>query len=162
RLEDGPGAGNWGLVESLAARRSGHRKAVEIIPGLLRSPDAELRRMALQWIAEERLTQFADQMPQALKAGPVTRDGLEAALAWRGDDPSEAALREIAGDENRDADWRHEATAGLAASAASSPQTKRLLLDLLHDGPPDLRSEALRSLRGLVDKSEAERLMPDL
>ena len=40
--------------------------------------------------------------------------------------------------------------------------TNRLLLDLLHDGPPDLRSEALRSLRGLLDKSEAERLIPDL
>jgi putative membrane-bound dehydrogenase-like protein len=83
RLETGSGSEKWGLVESIAARRSGHPKATNIIPGLLRNPDAALRRFALQWVAEERLTQFAEQVPQALKAGPVTREVLEATLACR-------------------------------------------------------------------------------
>lgn len=72
---------NWGIIQSLAARSSSVRDMQKCLPVLLKNPDAAVRRVALQWIGEDRLVQFKDNLPDALKAGDVTRDLLATYLA---------------------------------------------------------------------------------
>lgn len=220
----------------LFARRSGDPDAIPSIPHLLRQQHAATRQAVLQWIGEDRLTQFAPNLPDALRAGEVTRDLLEAylacqekltarppepgkppaersgqqfaaeflfderhdlklrkialelidpadpklpagklvaliepmgleavkAVAWRDDAESQAALRRIAADGNQPADARREAVVGLSRSALASADTKRVLTDLLFAGPPAVRLDALRSLRGALGPDDAKRLVAEL
>jgi putative heme-binding domain-containing protein len=122
------------------------------------SLDVEARRLALELsdprdprLEAAKLRAFLDPF-----GGPVV-----AALAWREDEASQAVLREIAVDETRPLPWRLDAAAGLARSATVAA-TRTLLLDLLHHGRSELRREALRSLRGTLDRDEAGRIMADL
>lgn len=227
---------NIGILRAVAARRSELPVRFKPIPGMLRSSQEAVRRLALQWVGEDRLTQFAPNIADALKAPNVSRDllaaylacrekletppadagkpvaerssrqfaaeflldekndlalrkialelidpadpklpsaklvtlaksmGLEAvkALAWRDDAGAQAALRAAAADAGKSADWRREAVVGLARSASSSPDTKRVLLELLLAGPAELRTDALRSLRGALTSADAKRVLADL
>ncbi len=213
------------IIELLAVRRSG--EGIDRLPEFLKDPRPGVRRAALQWVGEERLKQFGDLVSESLKAGPVTRDVLMAAvavrdklsseppapgkppveyaggalavefvfdasldwdvrrlalhlsdplspklsparvrpmladlgneavrvMAWREDAASQSMLREIAVDESRPESWRLEAIAGLVRSAAT-PATHETLLSFLHHSPHAVQLEALRSLRGSLNKDE--------
>jgi putative heme-binding domain-containing protein len=78
-------------------------------------------------------------------------------LVLRTDAKSQELLRRLATEENTDKVQRAAAVAGLAHSAASSRPTQRLLLSMLDK--PELRREALRSLRPVAPGSEAERVI---
>jgi putative heme-binding domain-containing protein len=71
----------FGVLYATAARRSDHPNRLDVVPGMLRNDAPAVRRLALQWIGEDRLTQFAPNLPDALTAGEVTRDLLAAYLA---------------------------------------------------------------------------------
>jgi putative membrane-bound dehydrogenase-like protein len=121
------------------------------------SLDVDARRLALELsdprdprLDAAKLRPLLDQF-----GGPVV-----AALAWREDEAAQAALRDIAADESRPLPWRLDAATGLARSATVAA-TRTLLLDLLHHGPSDLRREALRSLRGSLDRDEVARILAD-
>src|SRR5204863_6874239 len=57
------------ICDILAARRSRDPAAVKLLPGFLGHQSPIVRQLALQWVGEERLKQFADQVPLTLKAG---------------------------------------------------------------------------------------------
>jgi putative membrane-bound dehydrogenase-like protein len=77
----GPGASPLGLL--LALRRTGDHEALEELPEFLFDKDPEVRRAAIQWVGEERLTQFADRLEPAAMKAPMTREVFEAWLATR-------------------------------------------------------------------------------
>ena len=72
-----------------------------------------------------------------------------------GDDAGQEVLRQLAANEKADRSLRAEAASGLAHSAARAPETRRLLLGLLDK--PELRRDALRSLRDALQQPEVER-----
>jgi len=79
-------------------------------------------------------------------------------LVMRPDAKSQELLRGLATEENGDKGQRAAAVAGLAYSAASS-DTHRLLLSMLKK--PELRRDALRSLRPVSPDSDTERSVLD-
>jgi putative membrane-bound dehydrogenase-like protein len=52
-----------------------------IIPRFLADPDPAVRRAAIQWVAEDRLTEHKDAIAESALTEPVTRELLEALLA---------------------------------------------------------------------------------
>jgi putative membrane-bound dehydrogenase-like protein len=80
-------------------------------------------------------------------------------LVMRADEPSQELLRHLATEENGDPGQRAAVVAGLGHSAASSRATQRLLLSMLDK--PELRRDALRSLRPVTPGSETERVILD-
>jgi putative membrane-bound dehydrogenase-like protein len=78
-------------------------------------------------------------------------------LVLRSDKPSQTLLRDLEANGNAKAELRAAAVAGLAHSAASSPETRRLLQSLLDR--PELRRDALRSLRAAASQPEVRRAL---
>ena len=72
-----------GPSSALATRRRGSPEGRNDIPDLLKYHSPAVRCVALQWVGEERLTEFAGKVNEALKVQPVTREVLEYALAAR-------------------------------------------------------------------------------
>lgn len=212
----------------LALRRAGTGEARKAVPAFLTDGDPEVRRAAIQWLAEEHLKEFEPLLEESVARPPVTRELFEAllaareilsgrtrkpgdewsgqdyiapivldatrpatlralglrmlrpdhplltasvlrkllesgdaglrreavrALALRTDEPSQALLRRLAGNEKAELGSRATAVLGLANSADASAATRRLLVSLLAE--PALRREALRSLRGALADAEA-------
>jgi putative membrane-bound dehydrogenase-like protein len=65
----------------LALRRTGDVDARGLVPAFLKDNDPEVRRAAVQWVAEERLSDRAGQAREAALRPPVTRELLQAYLA---------------------------------------------------------------------------------
>jgi len=80
-------------------------------------------------------------------------------LVLRPDAKSQELLTRLATDENADRGQRAAAVAGLSHSAASSRVTQRLLFSMLEK--PELRRDALRSLRPVSPGSDTERRILD-
>ncbi|QOV89334.1 PVC-type heme-binding CxxCH protein [Humisphaera borealis] len=124
----------------LIARRNGSPEAVALLPKFLKSPDPAVRRVALQWIGEDRLVQFKDNLPDALKAGDVTRDLLATYLAAQeklntplpepGKPPAERSVSQFAVefllDEKNDAKLRKVALE-LVNPTDAKPSSKQLV-----------------------------------
>ena len=91
-------------------------------------------------LTKELLKELSSSPERAL------RDEAVRTLAQRADDASQEMLRRIAADDKADAGNRAFAVVGLAHSAATSVDSRRQLFALLED--PELRRDALRSLRG--------------
>jgi putative membrane-bound dehydrogenase-like protein len=223
------------LAALLALRRIANgkkpdEKRQQVLKAAIQDQDESIRRAAVQWVAEERLTDLRPQVEAVLNDPQITADlflatlaGLEMldgvppaqfdktppgkyvlplvrdekrtatvrALALKlvnpadpaldgallekllqTDDPklrletvrtlqlspvgqAAALLQSIAADDKQDKQLRAEAIAGLGSAAGRGQLTadgKKLLLDLLKGGDTVLRTEALRSLRGIVAK----------
>ncbi len=214
----------------LLAFRRWNPKGIKVPRDALQDPAQAIRRAAVQWIAEERLTEFRPQVEAVLNDPQITADLFLATLAalemLNGVPPAQfdktppgkyvlplvrdekrsstvralalklvnpadpaldgaffekllqtddaklrletvrtlqsspvkqagALLQSIAADEKQDKLLRAEAIAGLGSAAGRGQLTaeaKKLLLDLLNGEDAVLRSEALRSLRGIVAK----------
>lgn len=67
----------------LTLRRTGDADGRKVLPQFLADADPAIRRAALQWVAEERLTEYADQLEAAAAKSPVTRELFESWLAAR-------------------------------------------------------------------------------
>jgi putative heme-binding domain-containing protein len=117
----------------------------------LKDPDqpAAFRALALRMLRPDHPAVTVGLLNQFLAGGDK---GLRAeavrALALRADGPAQELLRRLAADTKADAALRAHAVLGLAQSAPASAATRRLLLSLLES--PELRREALRSLRGVA------------
>jgi putative membrane-bound dehydrogenase-like protein len=73
-------------------------------------------------------------------------------LALRGDKDALDLLRRLATDDKADLALRGDAVLGLGQGAATSPEVQKVLLSLLDR--PELRRDALRSLRGAASQAE--------
>jgi putative membrane-bound dehydrogenase-like protein len=210
----------WRLGILLAVRRVMGPNAPNTLKKYLDDPDPAVRRAAIQWVAEEHLTEHKDAIAKSAAKEPVTRELFEAllaaqqmleadpkkplpessgeefvarivkdskqpevfrrlslrmlrpehpalttdllkqmldsadaatrgeavrTLAQRADSASQQLLRQLATDGKAEPNPRAFAVLGLAQSAPSSPETRRLLLSLLADS--QLQRDALRSLR---------------
>jgi putative membrane-bound dehydrogenase-like protein len=70
------------LALLLAARQTVHDKSADpILLAALRDPDFSVRRTAIQWVGEERLSQFRAQIERQLSDPTTTSDLFDAALA---------------------------------------------------------------------------------
>jgi putative heme-binding domain-containing protein len=213
----------------LALRRAGEVQGLTAIPQFLDDLDPGVRRAAIQWVGEERLTQFGSHIEAAAGRPPVTRELFEAflaakdllagarssptdepsgeefivklvgdesqrtglrtmalrslrpdhpslaadrlprlldradtelrlelvrTLAARSDSASQDLLRGIAANTQVGTAVRAEAVLGLAHSAATSQATLRLLLAMIDADNPQLRREAMRSLRAGSERRE--------
>lgn len=150
-----------GLV--VAMRRRGDASLRRAIPAFLRDADPLVRRAVLQWIGEERLTEFADQIKEAvgadedlflayLAAVELLDKGTPTAVQWGSarEIPEPVLLLSL-----RDASLapaaRSRALRGLRPAALPLDELKRLLDD------PGLRVEAVRTLvaRGDIETLKA-------
>ncbi len=60
------------LAALLVLRESGDERAKGALPRFLQDPDTAVRFAAIQWVGEERLTEFRGELDSALSAGPAT------------------------------------------------------------------------------------------
>jgi putative membrane-bound dehydrogenase-like protein len=132
---------NREISDSLLMRELRNSKRSDALKALalrLASPDHE-------WLTLERLQKFLDSDHSELRLEAVRT------LAMRSDPEREAALAEIAADEQRDDELRVEAVVGLAPFVVSQ---ERLLAKLAEGDDGQIAEEARRVLR-LAGKREA-------
>lgn len=137
-------------------RKAGDEPSGEVFIAKLVQDDrqpAAIRALCLRMLRPDhpaltpvRLQRFLADDDQAVR-WETTRS-----LAMRGDAASQALLAKLADDAKADTSLRAEAVMGLAHSAPASTETQRLLLALLDQ--PDLRRDALRSLRQATGKTD--------
>ena len=120
----------------LASRQAGFRSA---IGDALKDSDPGVRRAALQWIGEERLTDFATQLDTAIAKNP-TRQVFDAFLAAT----ELLATTKIDADGKASTDARFQRTADIALDAKRDPALRALALRLLPVSHPSLTLDALR------------------
>ena len=113
---------------------------------------AELRSLALRMLRPDHPSVSVSKLEKLLESGPALRADVVRALMNRPDDAAQAILRRLAGDPA----LRFDAVSGLAHSAASSEDTRRILLAEL-DGPAS--HEAVRSLSGALDRSDVREVL---
>jgi putative membrane-bound dehydrogenase-like protein len=144
------------LAALLALRRMRAARARESIPDLLRDPDLDVRRAALQWVGEERLTEYRLEIEKAFTSGPISRALFDAHLAaaslLRGEAPdardtttTDDFLLPLALDKSRPEGVR--ALALRSVSQGHPKLTANLFRELLSSPDLQLRLEAVRSLR---------------
>lgn len=162
-----------GLV--VAMRRRGDVSLRRSIPAFLRDRDPLVRRAALQWAGEERLSEFADDLKQAVAQPGVDEDlfmaylaavellnrGVPTGVQWGSarEIPEPVLLLSLR-DESLAPAARSRALRGLRPSALPTDELERLLTD------PGLRTEAVRTLvaRGEIGPLKAvaaDRALPD-
>ncbi len=160
-LDGGVNATGWGVIQALAARRSAHPGATRVIPALLNNASPEVRFAALQWVGEERLAEFASKIPDALRAGVVTREVLVAVLAAQdklsmppqedGKPPAERSGRQLAAkyvfDDSLGAPVRQ------LALQLADPASPMLAADRLKNAMGALGIEAVRTLSSREDEA---------
>jgi hypothetical protein len=138
----------------LALRRTGEKADAALRAGL-RDPDPRVRKAAIQWVAEERRSEFLPDLPAAAATAPVTLDVFRAYLAavdfWNAKD-----RRELDGEVNE------AFAARVVEDAAQAPLLRAFALrhvrpthpaltparleELLRSGDEALRIEAVRTL----------------
>jgi putative membrane-bound dehydrogenase-like protein len=137
----------------VAMRRALGTKGGDFVAKALADPDADVRRAAVQWVGEERLTQFKDQIAAAAAKEPVTRQLFEALLAAdsmlsgikeSGETSGEEYVARIVKDAKQPAIFR---TFGLRMLKPDHPVfTAALSKELLGSPERLLRHEAVRTL----------------
>jgi len=124
----------------LVLRESQAPGGAELLGKLLADADPDVRFLALQWIGEERLTQYHDQLAHVLQAGPTSARLFAAYLA---------ALERTSGvQRGANDEWAGEQ---YIAQALLEPKT-----------PPAVRRWALRTLRPDHPALSLQRLRPRL
>ena len=94
---------------------------------------------------------------------PELRTEAIRALAMHTSPDAQPELRTLANDAALDVELRAASIAGLARSAATSPETKVLLLGFLKEGTPlELQREAIRALRGAATQADVQTALGDV
>src|SRR5262249_10205054 len=139
----------------LALRRGGTAEGRKTLPRFLDDADAGVRRAAIQWVAEERLKEYADKLAPAAERPPISRELVQAFIAAEqilaGQSP--AALDEAGGDEFVSRivqDARRPAAFRAVALRMLRPDHPRLNAELLQEfvtgSGAALKEEAVRAL----------------
>ena len=146
----------------LACRRSELREGKALLPAWLSDTDGNVRRAALQWISEERLTEFQPKLEAAL-APPLSRQTFMAYLAAiqmlvsNKPDPNATVsqVRQVALDASRPPDLRALALRLLPVNEATI--SEEALHALIEEKKEAVGTEALRILTNRRDDaSQAE------
>ena len=153
------------LAGLLVLRETHDPKGREALPKFLRDPDSAVRFAAIQWVAEERLTECRQPLGDALSAGPATARLFGGYLA---------ALERLDGVE-RDAsdEWAGERYIARALEdSKTTPEVRRWALRMLRADHPALTLDRLRqyvasddpalqleAVRTLRDSPHAERTL---
>ncbi len=136
----------------LALRKSKDALAKDTLPKFLSDPDAEVRRAAMQWGGEEKLTEFRAALDATVKL-PMSRELFEAHLAAQsllsGDKPDkgeylESQMTQIFPSDKHPAHFRALALRNLSVDHPGVTVPK--LKELLASNEPELRTEAIRAL----------------
>jgi putative membrane-bound dehydrogenase-like protein len=155
-LDDNPAATTRARLASLLAMRQRHPRKVGIAARGLESSEPQVRRLAAQWAAEERLTELRPQVEALLNQEPMTTDLFMAILAslelLDGKDPATfdktpagKYVLPLLTDETRPVAVRTQA---LRLVPPDDPALKPALFDkLLASKDPTLRLEAIRTLQ---------------
>lgn len=109
----------------------------------------QLRMLALRMLRRDHPSLAVPKLEKLLDSTPAMSLEIARALMVRPEDGAQAILRRMADD----ASLRFEAVSGLSHSAATSEDTRRVLLAQL-GGPASL--EAIRSLSGAVDRPDVK------
>jgi putative membrane-bound dehydrogenase-like protein len=159
---------------ALALRQAGEAAGREVIPELLKDADPGARRLAVQWVAEERLPRdetSSRNIEEAVKASlrpPVTRDLLEAFLAAQDllSDRPRPSKDEVGGEEYVAAivqDAKYPAPVRALALRMLPPESPRLhiadLRGFLKSDDAELRHEAARALAFRTEPAALEALV---
>jgi putative membrane-bound dehydrogenase-like protein len=109
----------------LALRRAGEAEGREMLRAFLADADPEVRRAAIQWVGEERLKDYAEQLKVSAAKLPVTRELFEAYLAST------------------------DLLAGAKPNAIDEVGGERLIVPILQDAkqPAEIHAIALRMIR---------------
>jgi len=152
----------------VAKRLTGAAFPPEVMKALLDDTDPQIRRTMIQWVAEDKLKDYADLLPAAVAKKPITRALFESYVAAReilaGAKPgSEQSGQDYAA--KLVADASQPAVLRALALRSLPPEHAVLTADrlktLLADRDADLSIEALRTLAGRTDEaSQAELLKP--
>jgi len=110
---------------------------------------AALRALALRMLRRDHPSVAVAKLERLLESEPALRLEALRAIAGRPDESAQAILRRVAADPA----LRFDAVSGLAHSAATSEETRKVLIGQL-DGPASL--EAIRSLSGAADRAEVK------
>jgi len=108
---------------------------------------AALRTLALRMLRRDHPSVSVAKLEKLLDGDPALRLEALRSLAVRPDDAAQAILRRVADDPS----LRFDAVSGLAHSAATSEETRKVLIAQL-GGPASL--EAMRSLSGALERPE--------
>jgi putative heme-binding domain-containing protein len=151
----------------LALRRLEEGRGRDLLAKFLDDTDPEVRRAAVQWVGEERLTRYKDAIARAAAKAPVKRDLFEAMLAsqalldgkkWDSSvEPSgEVYVAVIVKDAKQPAVFR---TLALRMLRPDHPALKPALLkELLADHDEALRAQAARTLAQRGDDASQKML----
>jgi putative membrane-bound dehydrogenase-like protein len=146
----------------------GHNR-LDDLPQFLDDPDPEVRRTAIQWVAEEQLTKYAKLIDQAATKQPLSREVFEAWLAaqelFANPKGPKDPTKEISGDvfvlkvfkdAKQPATFRALALRMLPPhhAAVKTPE----LLVLLKDADKTLRGEAIKTLAWRQDDAAQKAL----
>jgi putative membrane-bound dehydrogenase-like protein len=163
---DVPGKGKYRLGVLLIHRGQNH---LDDLPLFLSDADPEIRRAAIQWVAEEQLTKYAKLLDQAATKRPLSREVFEAWLAaqelFANPKGPKDPTKEISGDvfvlkvfkdAKQPAVFRAMALRMLPPlhTAVKTPD----LLALLKDADKTLRDEALKALSWRKDDAAQKAL----
>jgi putative membrane-bound dehydrogenase-like protein len=110
---------------------------------------AVLRALALRMLRPTHPSVATPKLEKLMESDAALRPDVVRVLMNRPDDASQAILRRVAGD----AALRFDVIAGLAHSAATSEETRKILFAGL-DGPAS--ADAMRSLSGAIERPEVK------
>jgi putative heme-binding domain-containing protein len=151
----------------LALRRAGTARGRAAIPDFLADESPEVRRAAIQWVAEERLHEYAKLLPAAASREPVTKELFESWLASNDflsgtkrqptDEPAgEDFIANILKDNKQPVVFRTLAMRMLRPDHPALDANR--LSDFLASKEPGLRREAVRTLVLRTDAKSQELL----
>jgi putative membrane-bound dehydrogenase-like protein len=122
------------------------------------SQSAPLRTLALQTLRPDHPALAVGDLHKLLGDRDATlRRESARTLAFRGSAEAQRLLTELAADPKAEPELRAYAILGLAPSASESASSQKLLFSLLDE--PELRRDALRSLRNAAGRPEVEKAL---
>jgi putative membrane-bound dehydrogenase-like protein len=132
----------------IALRRSMWNQAQQQLPRLLEDADPDVRRAAIQWVAEERIAELEPMVHRAAAQPPVTRELFESFLA------AEEMLSGIKR-QPTDEPAGEDLVAKMVGDDAQPPKIRALAMRMLRPNHPTLKIDVLRGL--LADEDDALR-----